>query len=99
MATDTKQKLPISYKPVGMALGYAGGAVSGMLFRRTWKLLRHEENTPDALDRDRRWGEILLAAALQGAIVAMVRSIVDRAGAKAVERSTGAWPVDRKGSA
>jgi hypothetical protein len=54
--------------------------------------IRHEEDAPDALDKDRGWGEVLLAAALQGAIFAVVRSAVDRSGAKAIERSTGVWP-------
>ncbi|GDY71905.1 hypothetical protein SAV31267_013900 [Streptomyces avermitilis] len=52
---------------------------------------------PDALDQDRGWGEILFAAAVQGAIFAVVRSAVDRTGAKAVERSTGVWPDGNKG--
>lgn len=42
-------------------------------------------------------GEILLAAAVQGALFAVVRSAVDRTGAKAIERSTGVWPVADKG--
>ncbi|CAL9627115.1 DUF4235 domain-containing protein [Streptomyces sp. enrichment culture] len=91
-----KAKLPIAYKPLGFVLGYAGGTLSGLAFRRTWRALRHEDDAPDPLDRDRGWGEILLAAALQGAIFAAVRSVVDRSGAKAVERRTGIWPGDEK---
>ncbi|MGC0327919.1 hypothetical protein RKD23_000909 [Streptomyces sp. SAI-170] len=91
-----KQKLPLAYKPLGFVLGYAGGTLSGLAFRRTWRALRHEDDAPDPLDRDRGWGEILLAAAIQGAIFAAVRSAVDRGGAKAIERSTGVWPGDPK---
>jgi hypothetical protein len=92
-----KMKLPMAYKPVGFALGWASGALAGLAFRKTWMAIRHEEDAPDALDRDRGWGEILLAAAVQGALFAVARSIADRAGAKAVERSTGVWPVSEKG--
>ncbi|MBT3150330.1 DUF4235 domain-containing protein [Streptomyces sp. CHD11] len=92
-----KQKMPLAYKPIGFALGWTSGTLAGMAFQKTWKVIRHEDNAPDALDRDRRWGEILLAAAIQGAIFAVVRSAVDRAGAKAIERSTGTWPVPDKG--
>ncbi|MFD5716032.1 DUF4235 domain-containing protein, partial [Streptomyces pharetrae] len=42
-------------------------------------------------------GEILLAAAVQGAIFATVRSAVDRAGAKAIARKTGVWPAASPG--
>lgn len=92
-----KMKLPLAYKPLGFALGWVSGALSGMAFRKTWMAIRHEEDAPDALDRDRGWGEILLAAAVQGAIFAVVRSAVDRGGAKAIERSTGVWPTDDPG--
>jgi hypothetical protein len=91
-----KHKLPLVYQPLGFALSWAGGALAGMAFRATWRALRHEDDAPDALDADRRWGEILLAAAVQGAIFAVVRSAVDRAGATAVKRSTGVWPAKPK---
>ncbi|WP_320778351.1 DUF4235 domain-containing protein [Streptomyces sp. CRN 30] len=92
-----KKKLPLVYQPLGFALGWAGGALAGAAFRTTWKAIRHEDDAPDALDRDRGWGEVLLAAAVQGAIFAVVRSAVDRAGAKAIERQTGVWPASDKG--
>jgi hypothetical protein len=91
-----KHKLPLAYQPLGFVLGWAGGALAGMAFRATWKAVRHEDDAPDPLDADRRWGEILLAAAVQGAIFAVVRSAVDRAGATAIERSTGVWPAKSK---
>ncbi|SNX65659.1 uncharacterized protein DUF4235 [Streptomyces sp. TLI_55] len=88
-----KLKLPLAYKPLGFVLGWSSGALAGIAFQKTWKVIRHEDNAPDALDRDRSWGEILFAAAVQGAIFAVVRSAVDRTGAKAIERSTGVWPT------
>ncbi|PPS83609.1 DUF4235 domain-containing protein [Streptomyces sp. MH60] len=97
MAKSKKKKLPLAYKPVGFALGWLGGTLAGMAFQKTWKVIRDEDDAPDALDPDRGWGEILLAAAIQGAIFAAVRSAVDRTGAKAIQRSTGTWPVAEKG--
>ncbi|MFF4345799.1 DUF4235 domain-containing protein [Streptomyces sp. NPDC001530] len=92
-----KLKLPLVYKPLGFVLSWASGAVAGLVFQQTWKAIRHEEDAPDALDQDRGWGEVLLAAALQGAIFAVARGAADRTGAKAVERSTGVWPSSDKG--
>ncbi|MFD9252282.1 DUF4235 domain-containing protein, partial [Streptomyces bottropensis] len=92
-----KKKLPLAYQPLGFALGWGGGALASLAFQKTWKLIRHEDDAPDALDRDRGWGEVLFAAAVQGAIFAVVRSAVDRAGAKAIERSTGVWQATDKG--
>lgn len=82
----------LAYKPVGWAVGALSGAVAGALFRQSWKLVTHEDDAPDATDKDRSWQEILLAAAVQGAIFAVVKATVDRAGAHAVERMTGHWP-------
>ncbi|MFD7713560.1 DUF4235 domain-containing protein [Streptomyces sp. NPDC059785] len=96
MSKKKKKSLPLAYKPVGFVLGWASGALAGMAFQKTWKVIRHEDDAPDALDKDRGWGEILLAAAVQGAIFAVVRSAADRTGAKAIERSTGVWPADDK---
>ncbi|QIJ66146.1 DUF4235 domain-containing protein [Streptomyces sp. JB150] len=93
MAKSKKRKLPAAYQPVGWLLGWSGGALAGLAFRKVWMAIRDEEDAPDALDPDRGWGEILLAAAVQGAIFAVVRSAVDRAGAKAIERKTGVWPA------
>ncbi|WP_225829772.1 DUF4235 domain-containing protein [Streptomyces sp. NK08204] len=91
-----KKKLPLAYAPIGFVLSWTGGALATFAFRKAWLTLRHEEEVPDALDRDRGWGEILLAAAVEGAVFAVVRSAVNRTGAKAIARSTGSWPVPAK---
>lgn len=82
----------IVYKPLGMALGAAGGMLASLVFKQTWKLLGRDRNAPDATDEERAWREILLTAALQGAIFAVVKAAVDRSGAATVRRLTGTWP-------
>ncbi|QGZ52370.1 MULTISPECIES: DUF4235 domain-containing protein [Streptomyces] len=82
----------IMYKPVGFLTGAAAGMVAAAVFRQAWKLLGHEDEAPDATDEDRSWREILLAAAVQGAIFAAVKAAVDRSGATAVRKATGTWP-------
>lgn len=81
-----------AYKPVGLALGAAAGLVAGLVFKQVWRVVGHDEHAPQATDEDRGWGEVLLAAALQGAIFALVKAAVDRAGATGVQRVTGRWP-------
>ncbi|MFD6415724.1 DUF4235 domain-containing protein [Streptomyces sp. NPDC060194] len=97
MAKKKSAKLPLAYKPVGFALGWAGGAVAAALFQQAWKAIRNEDDAPDALDRDRGWGEVLLAATVQGAIFGLVRGAVDRSGAAIVQKATGTWPGDGDG--
>ena len=52
----------------------------------------HDHDAPDATDEDRGWTEILVAAAGQGAIFAVVKAAVDRAGATEFRKATGEWP-------
>ncbi|WP_030208755.1 DUF4235 domain-containing protein [Streptomyces sp. NRRL S-87] len=82
----------IAYRPVGLALGAISGLVAGAAFKQAWKVMGHDDDAPDATDEDRSLQEVLLAAALQGAIFAAVKAAVDRAGAAAYRRLTGTWP-------
>ncbi|WP_327308471.1 DUF4235 domain-containing protein [Streptomyces sp. NBC_01298] len=82
----------IAYKPVGMALGAVSGMIAGAAFKQAWKVIEGEGDAPNATDEERSWKQILLAAAVQGAIFAVVKASVDRSGAVAVRRLTGTWP-------
>jgi hypothetical protein len=76
------------HKPVSMLAGLGGGILAGALFKRVWKLAAGEDEAPKATDASRGWPEILLAAALQGAIVAVVRAAVDRLAAAGTHSMT-----------
>jgi hypothetical protein len=82
----------IVYKPVGLLLGIGAGAIAGFVFKEVWKRAFGDDDAPNATDEDRGWGEILAAAALQGAIFAVVKALVDRGGATGVRKITGEWP-------
>jgi hypothetical protein len=82
----------LMYKPFSIAFGVAGGIIAGALFKRLWRTLADEDEAPDATSLDYGWGEVLAAAALQGAIFAVVKAAVDRGGAAGVRRLTGKWP-------
>ncbi|MFE9252819.1 DUF4235 domain-containing protein [Streptomyces sp. NPDC007088] len=82
----------IAYKPVGLVLGAVSGMIAGAAFKQTWKVVEGDDDAPDATDEDRSWRQILLAAAIQGAIYAVVKATVDRSGAVATRRLTGTWP-------
>ncbi|MGI5483415.1 DUF4235 domain-containing protein [Streptomyces lavendofoliae] len=86
-----KRKQKLLYRPVGILLGMASGAVASTLFAKAWAAIG-DGDAPDAMDEEREWKEILLAAAVQGAIFAVVKAAVDRSGAIGVRRVTGSWP-------
>lgn len=83
----------IAYKPVALVLGAVSGMAAAAAFKQTWKLIGNEGDAPDATDEDRTWREVLIAAALQGAIFALVKAAVERGGATATRRLTGNWPA------
>ena len=83
----------LAYKPVGVLLGIAAGGLAGVVFKQVWKRVAGDDDAPNATDEDRGWGEVLAAAALQGAIFALVKAAVDRGGATGVKRLTGRWPT------
>jgi hypothetical protein len=80
------------YKPVGLLFGLLGGIVAGMIFKRLWQAIAHESRSPAAMDRNRGWGEVIAAAAAQGAVFGGVKAVIDRAGAAGFARATGVWP-------
>jgi len=84
--------MKLLYKPLGILLGVLGGAIATSLFDKVWSAITGEPESPDATDPKSGWGEILLAAVIQGAIFAGVRAAVNRAGAKGYQRATGVWP-------
>lgn len=86
--------IKVLYKPVGMLAGVLGGVLAGAIFKRVWKLAAHEDEAPKATDAQRGWREVLLAAALHGAIFAVVKAAVDRAAAAGTWKLTGFWPGD-----
>lgn len=85
--------IKLLYRPLGLAFSVAGGVLAGALFKQLWKVLAGEDEAPKATDEERSWSEVLLAAAVQGAVFAVVKAAVDRGGAKGVQRLTGTWPA------
>lgn len=86
--------IKVLYKPVSMLVSVLGGVIAGAIFKRIWKVAAREEEAPKATDARRGWREVLLAAALQGVIFAVVKAAVDRGAAVGTRKLTGVWPGD-----
>jgi hypothetical protein len=86
----------ILYRPVGITGSILGGVVAGMVFKQVWKYATPgpRPDAPGALESEYRLRDVLAAAALQGAIFATVKALVDRGGARLFQRWTGEWPGD-----
>jgi hypothetical protein len=84
------------YKPFGLIFGALGGLVAGAVFKRVWSAVGNEEEAPKATDEGRGWGEVVAAAAAEGAVFGGVKALVERAGAAGFAYLTGAWPGRKK---
>ena len=84
----------LAYRPIGLIGGILAGTVSGIIFKQVWKLIAKEEDAPGALQSEYDMREVVLAAAIQGAIFAATKAAIDRAGAQGFTKLTGTWPGD-----
>ena len=84
----------ILYVPVGLVSSIIGGLVASQLFKQIWKHATPTDSSdaPKALESEYSMREILLAAAAQGAVFAIVKAAIQRGGARAFQRWTGDWP-------
>jgi hypothetical protein len=83
-------------KLASLLISVLGGMLARTIFKRIWKVAVGEDEAPKATDVSRGWREMLVAAALQGAIFAVVTAAVDRAAAAGTRKLTGVWPGDEK---
>ncbi|MFC6087368.1 DUF4235 domain-containing protein [Sphaerisporangium aureirubrum] len=79
----------LAYRSVSALTGMAGGYLSGVIFKQVWKTVAGKDDAPQASSREYGWGEVLLAAAVQGAIFGVVKAALDRATAQSIENATG----------
>ena len=80
------------YKALSLLVSMLASLLAGMIFKKLWKVTPGSDEAPEATDERRGWGEVLLAAALQGAIFALIKAAFERATAEGVRQVTGDWP-------
>jgi uncharacterized membrane protein len=91
--------IKILHKAVTILVSVLIGKVTGALFTKVWQATAHEDEVPKATDAQRRWGEVLLAAALEGMVIALVKAVVNRATAEGMHKLTGVWPGENRDQA
>jgi len=85
----------IAYQPWGIASSLIGGLVAGQFFKQAWKYATPgDKDAPGPLETEYDLKEIFIAAAMQGAIFAVVKTAINRKGAALFQRWTGEWPGD-----
>ncbi len=84
--------MKLLYKPLSVLVSVLGGIVAGAVFKKVWAVVSGEREPPRATSPEHSTQEVLLAAVVQGAIFAGVKTAVDRAGAKGFKKITGTDP-------
>ncbi len=84
--------MKLLYKPLSLLTSVLGGVLAGAVFKRVWKAVAGEAEPPEATSPDYGMRQIMVAAALQGAIFGGVKAAVDRAGVKGFQKLTGTHP-------
>lgn len=79
------------YRALSLGLSVVTGVLAGAALKRLWKLIAGEEEAPQAADPERTWKEIR-AAALQGALFALVKAAVERGAVEGGRKLTRSAP-------
>jgi hypothetical protein len=70
------------YKPLSIASSVLGGLIAGKIFTEIWQRVNPDDEEPDPKDLSRSTREVIIAAAVQGLIVGVVRAVLARGQAK-----------------
>ena len=82
------------YRVISVGASVLGGILASAIFKRVWREATDEDEAPSGTDARRSWSEVLIAAAIHGAIFAVVKAALDRGSATAARELTGTWPGD-----
>ena len=82
----------VVYRPIGLIGSLVASSIAATLFQLVWKKVARAEDAPTAMQSEYSMREVLVASAVRGAIVAVVKAVVSRAGARGFTKLTGAWP-------
>jgi Protein of unknown function (DUF4235) len=92
VATALARRPKVLYVPFGILAGRVASKLAGVIVKRLWTFLAGETEMPKAMEQQRGWAEVVVAATLGGAVVAGVKAFVDRAFATGFAHGTGLWP-------
>jgi len=87
--------MTIIYKPIGILLGILGGIAGRQVFNQVWQRLDRQE-PPEPTTRDTSLVRVIAAVALQGAIFSVVKTVIQRGGARTWRHLFGVWPGEKR---
>ena len=76
----------VTYRLLNLASGLLGGVIADALVSRIWRTFSNTDELPNPAAPDRHSREVLIAAAIQGAIFGLVKAALSRITAKGYRR-------------
>jgi hypothetical protein len=83
--------MSVVFKPVGIIGGLLAGVLSKKLFSLIWGLV-DDQDPPEAKHRSIGLGKLAAALLIEGAVVRLVRGLVDHGTRHGFATLTGEWP-------
>jgi len=75
------------FKPVGLGMSLAAGAVASLVTRQVWLWISDDEELPDADDADTGWLKLLAGAGLEAAVFAVAKASATRLQAQGIRHA------------
>ncbi len=86
--------MKLLYKPFTIAAALIGAKLGQQVFNSLWSAI-DDARPPSPTTADASLTKIVGAKALEGATMAAIAAIVDRAGARSFRYLTGVWPGEQ----
>ncbi|MEV6904978.1 DUF4235 domain-containing protein [Amycolatopsis sp. NPDC051372] len=80
------------YSQLNLVRSAPGGLAAGRVLTPVWQRIAGNNEARNATDKHRTWQELLIAGAVQGAILDAVTAAAARTGAVAFEKACVVWP-------
>jgi len=84
----------VIFFPISIGGGLLAGAIGKRLFGAVWGTIDKEE-PPHSRHRDVDIGKLVLALVIDGAVIRLVKGLVDHGARQGFQRLTGSWPGDK----
>ena len=83
------------FLPISVGGGVLAGLIGKKLFGVIWGLI-DDQDPPKPEHRNVHVGKLLIALTIDGAVLSLIRGIVNHASRHAYARITGSWPGDEQ---
>ena len=85
----------LMFLPISLGSGLLAGLIGKKTFELIWGVIDDEE-APKAQHRQISLPKLVAALAIEGALFALIRGLVDHGSRQAFARATGAWPGEER---